>query len=462
MSGHQGSSPAPQGETFLGLGLPAVMIHALGRGGITVPSPIQAAAIPDALTGRDVLGRAPTGSGKTLAFGLPMLARLRGAASRRGFPRGVVLVPTRELALQIVRALDEPALSLGLRVAAVVGGIPIKRQVETLSRGVDLLAATPGRLADHLAQGSVSLDDVVVTTLDEADHMADLGFMPQVTQILDKTPSDGQRLLFSATLDGEVDTLVERYLRDPVTYSTAPAEAPASTMRHHLLFVDKKDKRSVAAHIASRQGRTLMFVRTKFGVDRLAKQLRDAGVSAGALHGGKTQNNRNRTLEAFADGTTPVLVATDVAARGIHVDGISLVVHVDPPTESKDYVHRAGRTARAGATGVVVTLVTEEERAEVEELTRKAGIVVEGVPVRPGDAFLTRMTGARRPSGKPISVPGTGATTQDTPKKGRQAHDSEGVSSRHGRPRAGSSGVRRGRGPGSARATQRHRKRGAR
>ncbi|WP_072691103.1 DEAD/DEAH box helicase [Rhodococcus marinonascens] len=462
MSEHENPSPTPVGETFLGLGLPAVMTHALDRGGITAPFPIQAAAIPDALAGKDVLGRAPTGSGKTLAFGLPMLVRLKGSASRRGFPRGIVLVPTRELALQIERSLDEPALSMGLRVAGVVGGVPIKRQVETLSRGVDLLIATPGRLADHLAQGSVSLNDVVVTTLDEADHMADMGFMPQVTQILDKTPTGGQRLLFSATLDGEVDTLVKRYLRDPVTHSTAPAEASVSTMRHHLLLVDRADKRSVVAHIGSRDGRTIMFVRTKYGVDRLAKQLHDAGIAAGALHGGKAQNNRTRTLESFADGTTPVLVATDVAARGIHVDDISLVVHVDPPTESKDYLHRAGRTARAGEAGVVVTLVTEDERAEVEKLTRKAGIAVGGVPVRPGDALLAEITGARRPSGKAVPAPDTRAAAQDTPKKGRQAHDPKGRPSRRGgEPRDTASGARRGRKPGPASSPHGHRNRGA-
>ncbi|MCZ4584394.1 DEAD/DEAH box helicase [Rhodococcus opacus] len=458
------SSPTPVGETFLALGLPAVMTHALARGGIGAPFPIQAATIPDVLAGRDVLGRAPTGSGKTLAFGLPMLVRLKGAVSRRGFPRGIVLVPTRELALQIERALDEPALSVGLRVANVVGGIPIKRQVEILSRGVDLLIATPGRLADHVAQGSVSLDDVTVLTLDEADHMADLGFMPQVTTILDKTPAGGQRLLFSATLDGEVDTLVRRYLRDPVTHSTAPVTASVGTMRHHLLFVDRVDKKSVVAHIGSRAGRTLMFVRTKYGVDRLAQQLHEAGISAGALHGGKAQNNRTRTLESFADGTTPVLVATDVAARGIHVDDISLVVHVDPPADPKDYLHRAGRTARAGESGVVVTLVTEDERAEVEKLTRKAGIEVDGVRVRPGDTVLAEITGARRPTGKAVPAPDTRAPAQDTPKKGRQAHDTGGRPARRGRPGDGGApraGARRGRKPGPASTPHGHRNRGA-
>jgi superfamily II DNA/RNA helicase len=391
--------------TFAELGLPAVLIQALRRDGIETPFPIQTATAPDVLAGKDVLGRGPTGSGKTLAFGLPMLARLMGASAKPGRPRGLVLVPTRELAAQIERALDEPALALGLRVASVVGGAPIKRQADRLARGVDLLIATPGRLADLIAQGSADLSEVLITALDEADHMADMGFLPQVTKLLDRTPRDGQRLLFSATLDGEVDKLVKRYLRAPVTHSTAPASAAVSTMTHHLLYVgDKVAKRTVATEIAARDGLTIMFVRTKHGADRLAKQLRGAGIPAGVLHGGKAQNNRTRTLAAFADGSVPVLVTTDVAARGIHVDGISLVVHVDPPPEPKAYLHRAGRTARAGEDGVVVTLVMDEERRDVETMARKAGVEVDGVAVRPGDRTLIEITGARRPSGIPIAA----------------------------------------------------------
>ncbi|WP_280249895.1 DEAD/DEAH box helicase [Nocardia abscessus] len=383
--------------TFADLGLPAVLVQALRRDGIETPFPIQAATAPDVLAAKDVLGRGPTGSGKTLAFGLPMLARLMGASAKPGRPRGLVLVPTRELAAQIERALDEPALALGLRVASVVGGAPIKRQADRLARGVDLLIATPGRLADLLAQGAADLSEVMITALDEADHMADMGFLPQVTKLLDRTPRDGQRLLFSATLDGDVDKLVKRYLRSPVTHSTAPASASVTTMSHHLLYVgDKVAKRAVATEIAARDGLTIMFVRTKHGADRLAKQLRGAGIPAGALHGGKAQNNRTRTLAAFADGSVPVLVTTDVAARGIHVDGISLVVHVDPPPEPKAYLHRAGRTARAGEDGVVVTLVMNEERREVEAMARKAGVEIEGVEVRPGDRTLIEITGARR------------------------------------------------------------------
>ncbi|MFC4373767.1 DEAD/DEAH box helicase [Nocardia halotolerans] len=392
--------------SFVELGLPVALVQTLRNAGIDKPFPIQAATIGDALSGRDVLGRGPTGSGKTLAFGLPMLTRLAGSPSQPGRPRGLVLVPTRELATQIEKALEEPARSLGLRVASVVGGAPIKRQADRLARGVDLLIATPGRLDDLIKQRNADLSDVSITALDEADHMADMGFLPQVTRLLDRTPKQGQRLLFSATLDGDVDKLVKRYMNNPVTHSTAPAEASVSTMTHHLLYVrDKNIKRTVATEIAARDGLTIMFVRTKHGADRLAKQLRGAGVDAGSLHGGKAQNNRVRTLAAFADGSVPVLVTTDVAARGIHIDGISLVVHFDPPAEHKAYLHRAGRTARAGEDGVVVTLVTDEERKDVAAMTRKAGVRTDGVDVRPGDQKLVSITGARKPSGIALATP---------------------------------------------------------
>ncbi|MFD4429044.1 DEAD/DEAH box helicase [Nocardia sp. NPDC058497] len=414
--------------TFAELGLPVALVQTLRNAGIEKPFPIQAATIGDALAGRDVLGRGPTGSGKTLAFGLPMLARLTGASAKPGRPRGLVLVPTRELATQIERALDEAALSLGLRVASVVGGAPIKRQADRLARGVDLLIATPGRLDDLIKQRAADLSDVTITALDEADHMADMGFLPQVTRLLDRTPKDGQRLLFSATLDGDVDKLVKRYLNNPVTHSTAPAEASVTTMTHHLLYVrDKNIKRTVATEIAARDGLTIMFVRTKHGADRLAKQLRGAGVDAGSLHGGKAQNNRVRTLAAFADGSVPVLVTTDVAARGIHIDGVSLVVHFDPPAEHKAYLHRAGRTARAGEDGVVVTLVTDEERKDVAAMTRKAGVQTDGVEVRPGDRKLVEITGARKPSGIALAAPAPAQV--NAPK-----------SANGGRPRRGRSG----------------------
>jgi len=394
-------SVAPENVTFAELGLPATLVDALHDRGLMAPFAIQTVTIPDSLAGRDVLGRAQTGSGKTLAFGLPMLATLAGAKSAPRAPRGLVLVPTRELAAQVDAALAPLAHALDLRVATVVGGVSMSRQVDELARGVDLLVATPGRLFDHVQQRTVDLSQVTITTLDEADHMADMGFLPQVTKLLDKTPK-GQRLLFSATLDGEVDKIVKRYLTNPVTHSTAPMAASITTMEHHLLLVDPDDKKNVVAHVAARAGRTIMFVRTKHGVDRLAKQLRATGAKAGALHGGKAQNNRTRTLDAFKDGTTPVLVATDVAARGIHVDDVSLVVHVDPPADPKDYLHRAGRTARAGDDGIVVTLVTHPERREVEAMTKKAGVKAVSTPVRAGDTELARITGARSPSGTPV------------------------------------------------------------
>ncbi|QKT11746.1 DEAD/DEAH box helicase [Rhodococcus sp. W8901] len=399
--------------TFAQLGLPPTLVHALGRDGVKTPFPIQAATIPDILAGRDVLGRAPTGSGKTLAFGLPMLVRLIGKASRPGRPRAIVLVPTRELAAQIDKALDESALALGLRIALLVGGVPFKGQAVRLSRVADVVVGTPGRIADHLASGTITLDDVVVTAVDEADHMAELGFLPQVTEVLDRTPTQAQRLLFSATLDGEVDALVRRYLTDPVLHATAPPEASVETMTHHVLYVERSDKAEVVARIASRAGRTLLFVRTKHGVDRLHEQLRAVGIDAGALHGDKPQGYRTRTLAEFADGTRPVLVATDVAARGIHVDDVSLVVHVDPPTESKAYLHRAGRTARAGEAGAVVTLVTEDERAPAAKVMRAAGVEAEPIAVGPNDPRLAAITGARRPSGVPIPDPVAPQRTAD-------------------------------------------------
>ncbi|WP_280211539.1 DEAD/DEAH box helicase [Nocardia cyriacigeorgica] len=429
--------PSTAPATFAALGLPVVLVHALGREGIRTPFPIQSATIPDVLAGRDVLGRAPTGSGKTLAFGLPMLVRLAGAPSAPRRPRGLILAPTRELAAQIEGALDPAALALGLRLGTAVGGLPIKRQAEHLARGVDLLIGTPGRLADLIAQQALALDAVRITAIDEADHLAELGFLPQVQTLVDQIPVGTQHLLFSATLDDAVDDLVHRYLRDPVTHASEPmpetaAAAPAAT--HHLLFLRKADKRDVVAEVAARTGRTLLFVRTQHGADKLTARLREIGVDAQALHGGKSQNNRNRVLAAFADGSVPVLVATDVAARGIHVDDISLVVHVDPPADPKDYVHRAGRTARAGATGTVVTLVTEDQRDEVAALTRRAGIQAAEATVTPGDRFLRRLTGARTPPGVPIPQPAAepaAPTASAKPRRAGHPHDTPGKTRRH-------------------------------
>ncbi|UGT44460.1 DEAD/DEAH box helicase [Nocardia yamanashiensis] len=532
---------------FADLGLPPVLVHALRRDGIDRPFPIQAAAIPDIIAGRDVLGRAATGSGKTLAFGLPLLVRLFGAPSTPRHPRGLILAPTRELAIQIETALDEPALSLGLRLATAVGGLPIKKQEERLARGVDIVIATPGRLTDLLGRKAVRLSAIQVVTVDEADHMAELGFMPQLTALLNKVPAASQKLLFSATLDETIDGLVQKYLRDPVEHAvsapagrdaaegrsdstsrdtanlatvdvansgagaatgansatsgtahsatgdtanstatttttasagaagansdatttksagaagattansdattttstdsagtstansdatiTASADAagesgansaadrpvsgatPAAVpdISHYALHIRRTDKRAVVTEIAARQGRTLLFVRTQHGADKLARRLREAGIGAVALHGGKLQNQRSRTLAAFADGTAPVLVATDVAARGLHIDDVSLVVHVDPPEDPKDYLHRTGRTARAGASGTVVTIVTPDDRDAAEQLARRAGVTVTVVEVRSGDRQLAELTGARRPSGRAVADPAAGPAAQ--------------------------------------------------
>jgi len=394
-------SPIPDVDSFDELGLPAKLSVELAKSGITKPFPIQSVTLPDALAGRDVLGRAQTGSGKTLAFGLALLARLEGGRARPKYPRAIVLVPTRELAMQVSEALAPLARSLGLWCRTVVGGMSFVKQVDQLRRGVDLLIATPGRLSDHVRQGTCVLDEVQFTALDEADQMADMGFMPQVRAILDLTP-DGQRMLFSATLDGDVQQLVDRYLHDPVTHSVQPATASVTTMDHHVLLVSKEDKPAVIAEMAAREGRTILFLRTKHHVDRLTAKLRSIGVHAGALHGGKTQGARNRVLEDFRAGAMPVLVATDVAARGIHVDDVSLVVHVDPPADSKAYLHRAGRTARAGESGTVVTIATHQERRTVFRMTEAAGVRPTSTKVSPGADDLVRITGARVPSGEPI------------------------------------------------------------
>ncbi|PWV85513.1 Superfamily II DNA and RNA helicase [Prauserella marina] len=388
--------------SFADLNLPKPLLRELQQGGMTEAFPIQAATLPDALAGRDVLGRAQTGSGKTLAFGLALLSRLDGGKARPKQPRALVLVPTRELAMQVADALIPLAKSLGLWCRTAVGGMSFSRQADMLARGIDLLIATPGRLSDHVRQGTCSLGAVQFVALDEADQMADMGFLPQVREILDLTPKDGQRLLFSATLDGDVERLVKAYLTNPVTHSVAPVTASVTTMDHHLLQVAKEEKQAVITEIGARDGRTIMFVRTKHHVDRLTTKLRANGVRAGALHGGKTQGQRNRVLADFKEGQTPVLVATDVAARGIHVDDVSLVVHVDPAADHKDYLHRAGRTARAGASGTVVTLLTRDQRRAVRRMTDKAGVRPEYSQVRPGDTELARITGARTPSGVPV------------------------------------------------------------
>ncbi|TDE46497.1 DEAD/DEAH box helicase [Nonomuraea mesophila] len=398
------TTPEPGPSEFELLGLPKPLVNGLAKLGFDSPFPIQSATIPDVLTGHDVLGRGQTGSGKTLAFGLPTMARIAGVRPAPGRPKAMILVPTRELALQVHDALEPLGRGLGLRMKVVVGGMSMGKQIEALRRGVDVVIATPGRLGDLIRQGECSLSEVEVSVLDEADHMCDLGFFPVVTELLAQTPADGQRLLFSATLDGDVDKLVRRFLKDPITHSVAPATSPVDTMEHHVMQVTRDDKFDVTAAIANREGRTIIFVRTQHGVDRLCKQLARVGVKAGGLHGGKRQNQRTRILAEFREGSIGVLVCTDVAARGIHVDNISLVLHVDPPQDHKSYLHRGGRTARAGEKGTVVTLVLPNERRSTDALTRRAGIHPFRLKVTPGHPRLAEVTGARTPSGEPVPV----------------------------------------------------------
>ncbi|MFE9285628.1 DEAD/DEAH box helicase [Streptomyces olivaceus] len=394
----------PAVERFADLTMPAELLGALGSQGLTVPFPIQAATLPNSLAGRDVLGRGRTGSGKTLAFGLALLARTSGRRAEPGQPLGLVLVPTRELAQQVTDALTPYARSVKLRLATVVGGMPIGRQAGALRGGAEIVVATPGRLKDLIERGDCRLDRVRVTVLDEADQMADMGFMPQVTALLDQVRPDGQRMLFSATLDRNVDLLVRRYLSDPVVHSVDPSAGAVTTMEHHVLHVHGADKHAATTEIAARDGRVLMFLDTKHAVDRLTEHLLNSGVRAAALHGGKSQPQRTRTLTQFKDGHVTVLVATNVAARGIHVDSLDLVVNVDPPTDHKDYLHRGGRTARAGESGSVVTLVTPQQRRAVIRLMATAGIVPQTTQVRAGAEALHRITGAQAPSGVPVVI----------------------------------------------------------
>ncbi|MGW4880441.1 DEAD/DEAH box helicase [Streptomyces sp. NPDC004262] len=405
------TEPLPAVETFAELDMPERLLTALRTEGVTVPFPIQAATLPNALAGRDVLGRGRTGSGKTLAFGLPLLARLDGQRAQPKQPLALILVPTRELAQQVTDALTPYARALRLRLATVVGGMSIGRQISSLRAGAEVVVATPGRLRDLIERDACRVDQVGIAVLDEADQMADMGFMPQVTALLDQVPAGGQRLLFSATLDRNIDLLVRRYLHDPVVHSVDPSAGAVTTMEHHLLHVRDADKETAATEIAARDGRVLMFLDTKHAVDRLAKRLLAVGVRASALHGGKSQSQRTRTLAQFKDGHVSVLVATNVAARGIHVDGLDLVVNVDPPADHKDYLHRGGRTARAGETGTVVTLVLPHQRRAVDRLMTDAGITARAVQVRPGEDELHRITGARTPSGVPVTLPAPSVTT---------------------------------------------------
>lgn len=384
--------------------MPANLANVLADLDIVTPTPIQAATLPDSLAGRDVLGRGRTGSGKTYAFLLPLVARLvaSGRSPRAGAPRALILAPTRELVGQIDQALAPLAKAAGLSTRTVFGGVGQNPQVQGLRRGVDIVVACPGRLEDLMGQGHCSLGSVEVTVLDEADHMADLGFLPAVRRLLDKTPRDGQRLLFSATLDKAIDVIVKRFLRSPVTHEADSAQSPVATMDHHVLHISRDHRLPILVDLASAPGRTLVFTRTKHGAKALTRQLNRSGVPAVELHGNLSQGARTRNMDAFHSGRAQTLVATDIAARGIHVDDVALVIHADPPVEHKAYLHRSGRTARAGARGTVVTLMTSEQVGDVRQLTRAAGI----------KPRTTRFDGAGHPvlaelaPGERVKVPG--------------------------------------------------------
>jgi superfamily II DNA/RNA helicase len=394
---NEATEDAPE-LTFADLGLPEGVVRKLAQNGVTTPFPIQAATIPDALAGKDILGRGRTGSGKTLSFGLPTLARLAGGRTEKHKPRAVILTPTRELAMQVADALQPYGDVVGLKMKVVCGGTSMGNQIYALERGVDVLVATPGRLRDIINRGACSLENVEVAVLDEADQMSDLGFLPEVTELLDQVPAGGQRMLFSATMENEISTLVKRYLSNPVTHEVDSAQGNVTTMSHHILIVKPKDKAPVTAAIASRKGRTIIFVRTQLGADRIAEQLCDAGVKADALHGGMTQGARTRVLEDFKKGYVNALVATDVAARGIHVDGIDLVLNVDPAGDHKDYLHRSGRTARAGRSGTVVSLSLPHQRRQIFRLMEDAGVDASRHIIQSAGAFdpeVAEITGAR-------------------------------------------------------------------
>ena len=445
-SGSAQSGSAQSG--FAELGVPGALVAVLAAHGVTAPFPIQRATLPDSLAGRDVLGRGRTGSGKTYAFALPVLARLAGNGKPRRpkRPRALILAPTRELASQIDASLAPLAQALSLRTLTVFGGVGATPQITGLRAGVDVLVACPGRLEDLISGGHADLSEVEITVLDEADHMADLGFLPSVRRLLDRTPASGQRMLFSATLDAGVDVLVSRYLHDPVTHSVDSAQSPVSQMSHHVLHLAADDRLPVLVELTAAPGRTLVFTRTKHGAKKLTRQLIASGVPAVELHGNLSQNARTRNLEAFSDGSTRTLVATDIAARGIHVDDVSLVVHADPPVEHKAYLHRSGRTARAGAGGTVITLMTDDQVSDVRDLTRRAAIRPTVTRTRPGHPLLAELAPGERafvtpPAGSSTAEPagrgpasGRGGTGRPATGRGTSAKGS----SRRGAPGRGS------------------------
>ena len=392
-------------KNFTDLGVPAKIAAVLTTQGIDSPFPIQVDTLPDTMAGKDVLGRGKTGSGKTLAFSIPMVARLSARAnSTQGAPkpRGLVLAPTRELATQITNTLQPLAKAMNLRVTTIFGGVPQNKQVRAIREGVEIIVATPGRLEDLMKQGLLKLDGIEITVLDEADHMADLGFLPGVTRILSATPRGGQRLLFSATLDNGVQKLVDKFLQNPVMHAVDEANSPVSQMTHHVFEAnDAEAKKLLVFALASGTGRRILFMRTKHHAKKLAKALTQAGIPAVDLHGNLSQAARDRNLEAFSAGRAKVLVATDVAARGVHVEGVELVIHVDPPAEHKAYLHRSGRTARAGASGDVVTLSLPTQRKDLAILMRQAKISATPKSVHAKSPELTALIGEVAPYVKP-------------------------------------------------------------
>ncbi|MGW8783196.1 DEAD/DEAH box helicase, partial [Streptomyces sp. NPDC055796] len=427
----------PPVPAFADMGMPEALLKTLAAQGVTEPFPIQAATLPNSLAGRDLLGRGRTGSGKTLAFGLALLARTAGRRAQPKQPLALVLVPTRELAQQVTDALAPYATAVNLRIATVVGGMSINRQSGALRRGAEVLVATPGRLKDLIDRGDADLSQVSITVLDEADQMTDMGFMPQVTALLKQVEPEGQTMLFSATLDKNIDKLVKMFLHDPVAFSVDPSAGAVSTMEHHVLYVmDETDKKAVATRIAARDGRVIMFVDTKRGVDRLVKKLQADGVRASGLHGGRSQPQRNRTLDWFKTGEVTALIATNVAARGIHIDDLDLVVNIDPPTDHKDYLHRGGRTARAGESGSVVTLVLPDQKRDMSRLMSDAGISPRTAQIKSSDEELSRLTGAKEPSGIPVVL----EVPQQPAPAGRRSGGQGGGSGRSANPRRRSGG----------------------
>ena len=403
--------------SFADLGVGEPLTKVLAARGILRPFPIQVETLPDTLAGRDVLGRGKTGSGKTLAFSIPLVTRL-AATRRQSRPTGLVLAPTRELATQIAAALEPLAATYHLKVTTIFGGVPQNRQVAALKSGIDIVVACPGRLEDLMKQRIINLDSVQVTVVDEADHMADLGFLPGVTRILAATPGSGQRLLFSATLDHGVDRLVKRFLRDEVTHSVDESHSPVAEMTHHVFHVaGVQAKKELVRHLASGSGRRILFMRTKHQARKLARELTESGVPSVDLHGNLSQPARDRNLAAFTAGKARVLVATDIAARGVHVDAVELVVHVDPPMEHKAYLHRSGRTARAGNSGDVVTVVLPDQRKDTQVLMRRAGINVCPQQVAAHSAPVTALVGDVAPHQAP-AVPAAPSPNRREAKSG--------------------------------------------